>query len=427
VTTGSSAGGDDAFLLDQVARSLSGAQSATAAPLAVGVAVSGGGDSVALLHILHRAAPTAGLDLRAVTVDHGLRAQSASEASQVAGFCRRLGIPHHTLVWHGPQRTGNLMDQARRARIGLIGNWARTHGVTHVALGHTADDQAETFLMNLARTAGLDGLSGMRPSWAEGGVHWSRPLLQTSRAELRSYLRRHGVDWVDDPTNDDDRYARVRTRQALKTLEPLGITVEGLNRTMAHLRVARSALQTAAHDVALGIEYHAGALRFGRNLLLMQPSDIIRRLLIAMIRWMNGTDYPPREAKVCQLERALATGRTATLGGVRFQCQSDLILVTREVRAVTGPVSVHQKWDHRWQMTGPRPGVPGGGLMVAALGAGGLRHCPDWRATGICRTALIVTPAIWAGDTLIAAPLAGLTNGWQANVDPSFQRFVLSH
>ncbi|MGL4319255.1 MAG: tRNA lysidine(34) synthetase TilS, partial [Paracoccaceae bacterium] len=198
----------------------------------VGVAVSGGGDSIALLHLMHRIAPHAGWDVQAVTVDHALRHESAREAAGVSDYCATLGIPHSTLHWDHGVIAGNVMDAARQARKRLIGDWARGLGISHIAMGHTADDQAETFLMGLARASGLNGLSGMRRVWREHGVMWGRPVLGHSRAELRSYLRRHGIAWVDDPTNDDDSFTRIKARKALVALAPLGITVKGLTTTV---------------------------------------------------------------------------------------------------------------------------------------------------------------------------------------------------
>ena len=147
--------------------------SAGSGPL--GVAVSGGGDSVALLLML--ATVARGRPLAAVTVDHGLRPESGDEAAAVEALCAARGIPHATLRWNGWDGAGNLQDRARQARRTLIGAWARANGIGAVALGHTLDDQAETFLMRLARGSGVDGLSGMAPATRAEGVLWLRPLL----------------------------------------------------------------------------------------------------------------------------------------------------------------------------------------------------------------------------------------------------------
>lgn len=389
-------------------------------PDRIGVAVSGGSDSTALLHLFHRAHPG---KVHAVTVDHGLRAESATEAAGVAALCVSLGIPHTTLRWQGPTPSGNLMDQARRARLSLMADWAKGCGVSHIVLGHTADDQAETVLMNLARAAGLDGLTGMRDHWSEHGVHWSRPFLHMGREDLRGYLRRQGLAWIDDPSNENDRFSRVKARKALRALSPLGITVERLRETALHLTSARQALNHAVVELAeTAVIERAGGLTIARQTFRHLMPDMQRRLLLAMIGWMGGAAYPPRSAALFRLEGALDQGKPATLGGVRFRPRADHILVTREARAVQGAVPMGQRWDHRWQLTGPALE----GAEIAALGTHGLQDCPDWRDHAP-REVLLTSPALWHDGRLIAAPLAGKTGEYRVELAASLTEFILSH
>ena len=154
----------------------------------LGLAVSGGGDSVALLHL----AVACGLQPAVVTVNHGLRAEAASEAAQVAGVAAALGLSHETLLWQGWDHTGNLQDAARKARRRLISAWALQNNIASVALGHTQNDIAETFLMRLQRGAGVDGLAKMAGHWSEGGILWQRPLLGFTRNDLRLWLQAQG-------------------------------------------------------------------------------------------------------------------------------------------------------------------------------------------------------------------------------------------
>jgi tRNA(Ile)-lysidine synthase len=377
----------------------------------IGIALSGGGDSTALLHLCL----AAGFRVEAVTVDHRLRPESADEAAGVAAASAALGVPHEVRVWEHGLVAGNLMDQARRARVALIGDWARARGIADVALGHTRDDQAETLLMGLARTAGLPGLSGMRARWREGGVTFHRPLLDAGREELRGWLRARGVPWVDEPTNEDARFARVRARQALVALAPLGITAEGLAGVAGHLAMAQEALAVQVRAAAgRHVVPVAGALQMAPGLWL-EPEEVQRQVVIAALGWLTGADYPPRAADVARLVLAMSVGRDATLAGCRHR-EGWLL---REARALGGPVPVGAAWDRRWL-------VEGGPGEVRALGAGGLRQCPDWRGAGLPRAVLEVTPGIWAGETLLAAPLAGWPQGWSARLDASDHLFRLS-
>lgn len=391
-------------------------------PARVAVAVSGGGDSMALLHMALRARLHFGWQVSAVTVDHGLRSESAAEAAGVAAYCAQQGIGHAILRWQGPAAHGNLMDQARRARMALIAGWAKAQGIEHVLLGHTADDNAESFLMNLARQAGIDGLSGMRRDWMEQGISWHRPMLDLPRADLRAYLTRNHVSWVDDPSNDNTRFARVKARKAMQALRPLGITARTFGETISHLSDARHVLTLATVRAATVMDERGGALRLAVDSLAGLEPEIARRLLAATILWMNGADYPPLGAQLLHLQTKLARGEAAQLGGVRFVLRKGDLWIFREARAAMGPVSLDALWDHRWRLTGPA----GLGLQIAALGAEGLHQCPDWRSHGP-REALIVSPAVWAGKTLVAAPVAGLAGPYRADLAQGLAEFILSH
>lgn len=414
------AAGSDADLLNAAVGAFAGD-----APKKLGVAVSGGSDSMAALHLMVNAAQHAGWEVRAVTVDHGLRPEAREEAAHVGRICAGLGVAHDVLVWEHGAISGNLMDQARRARYRLMADWARTRGIGHVVLGHTADDQAETFLMGLAREAGLEGLSGMRVAWREGGVVFGRPFLAISRDDLRAYLRRQGVTWLDDPTNADDHYTRVKARRVLAALTPLGITVRQLSRVVDNLNSANSALVQATVMAASTVVIDAaGGLTFDRAGYQALPLEVQRRLLIAGLRWVSGAAYAPRAGALGRVQEAVLSGRDTTLWGCRIRVTSTGICITREPRAVAGVVcDVDQLWDGRWRLTGPKAE----GLEVWALGAAGLRQCKNWRASGVSRDVLLVSPAIWRDDTLVAAPVAGINNGFSAKIDAGFNSFIISH
>jgi tRNA(Ile)-lysidine synthase len=352
----------------------------------------------------------AGLTPEAVTVNHGLRPEAADEAAFVARFCAERGLAHAVLHWDGAGATGNLMDQARRARLALIGDWARGRGLAQVALGHTADDQAETFVMRLAREAGLEGLSGMRARFQAEGVLWLRPLLGLRRAALRDYLRGQGLGWVSDPSNEDPRFERVRARKALAQLAPLGVGAEALGAVIGHLAAADRVLAAQlAQFAASHLREEGGDLVIAAGAFAALDPELRRRLLRAALIWVSGEDYGPRAAK---LARVLAAPETATLHGCKMTCAKGAIRLTREARAVAGlRVPVAQIWD-RWRLLGPAEP----GHEIAALGAEGLRQCPDWRAAGLPRASLLASPAVWRGDLLISAPLAGRENGWKAEI-----------
>ena len=403
-------------------RFLQGLGDAVAQPL--GLAVSGGGDSIALLHL----AVQAGLAVRVATVDHGLRHESAAEADQVARICAGLKVPHTVLRWQGWDRRGNLQDQARRARYRLLADWARGCGLGAVVLAHTCDDQAETFVMRLARGAGVDGLAAMPVRRLSQGITWLRPLLTVGRAELRAWLTGQGLPWVEDPSNDDAHYHRVRVRKALGTLAAVGIDAPTLAHVAGHLAQVRAALD---------VQVLAAARQFARTLagdvvldaacLTELPPEILRRMMRAALLWVASSEYGPRGEALARLIAAVQAGQTATLLGCRVLVGRGVVRVTREWQAVRDVVAEPGAlWDRRWQVSGPQAK----GLQVRALGDAGLALCPRWRATGLPRASLLASPALWRGGDLVAAPLAGRPDGWQAETVGDGQAFhlsVLSH
>ena len=351
--------------------------------------------------------------VEAVTVNHGLRPEAAAEAAFVARFCAARGIPHTTLHWDGRQAEGNLMDAARRARLRLIGAWARERGLAQVALGHTADDQAETFLMRLSRASGLEGLAGMRPVFEAEGVRWHRPFLHHSRAELRAVLQAQGVSWVDDPSNANERFDRVKARKALAALAPLGIDADRLNAVVEHLAMAEQGLGLAAQRLARDhVQEQSGdvvidAQAFHRDF----DPEMQRRMMNAALIWVSGAEYPPRAGKLMDL-LAKANRQGRTLHGCRITATDAEIRITREEGAVAGlRVPFGQIWD-RWQLEGPAEE----GLEIGPLGAEGLRQAKAWRDSGLPRASLLAAPAVWRGEGLVAAPLAGLENGFRARI-----------
>lgn len=398
-----------------------------AATRPLGLAVSGGGDSMAMLHLAVRA----GIAVRVATVDHGLRPGSRAEAEAVARLCAGLGVPQAILTWQGWDGRGNLQARARAARRALLGDWAQREGLAAVALAHTSDDLAETLLMRLARGAGVDGLAAMAAEWQEGGVTFLRPLLAASRAGLRDYLAGIGADWIEDPSNAADRFDRVRARRALAALAPLGLGAPVLAEVAQHLGQARQALEAACDAAALRLVTEtAGMVRIAAGF-RGEPAEMRRRLIGRVLHWIAPAPYGPRGPAVQALLARLAAGGPAQLAGCHVLPAGQGLLVFREARAVAGLACPQDgRWDGRWRVEGPA--LAGGELR--ALGAAGLAQMPDWRSLGLPRAALLSLPALWQGGVLRAAPLLpqgqpGATT-WRFLCDPPPIRLhhsVLSH
>ncbi|PWJ22515.1 tRNA lysidine(34) synthetase TilS [Jannaschia seohaensis] len=371
-----------------------------------GVAVSGGADSLALLLASH----AQGLAARAVTVDHGLRPEAAAEAAQVARICAARGIPHETRrldLSDGPA----LQARARDARYRALGAWARTHGLRAVLLGHTADDVAEGFVMRLADGAGLDGLAAMTPRLERDGAVFLRPLLSVSRRALRDWVEAQGLVPVDDPSNADPRFERVRARHLIAGL---GIDPVQIAASATALRMARNALERRAREiVAEHVTFDWGDWLIPRetmDALLRDDPEHARRLLLAALAEIGGASHPPRRAKQEELLRRAAAARQTTLAGCLLTWTSDRLRVSREPAeaAAAPPAPLGALWDGRWRVTAQTETPPD--AHVAALGEA-VSDFP-WRESGLPRQSLLASPAIWSESRPIAAPLAHPEPGW---------------
>jgi tRNA(Ile)-lysidine synthase len=212
---------------------------------AVVIAVSGGPDSTALMMLAARwrAGLRRGPELFAVTIDHGLRPESAGEARSVKRLASRLGLRHRTLRWSGDKPKAGLPEAARNVRYRLLVAAARGVGASHILTAHTRDDQAETVLMRMARGSGPAGLAGMPRETEIDNVRLLRPLLTVPKARLIATLAAVGMSFVEDPTNRDPRYARARLRALLPVLAKEGLDASRLALLAQRLRRANETIE----------------------------------------------------------------------------------------------------------------------------------------------------------------------------------------
>jgi tRNA(Ile)-lysidine synthase len=370
-------------------------------PERLAVAVSGGGDSLALLGLACDWAEENHCRIHALTVDHGLRPEAGDEALLVAREAMRMGAQHDTLYWTGWDGKGNLPAAARDARYALMRDFCAREGIGAILLGHTQDDQAETVLMRLARGSGVDGLSAM-PEGRFGRDDILRPVLCESRADLRIWLTRQGMRWFEDPTNDDPRYDRVRARRLLTQLAPFGLDAARLAETAASLARARVALLARAADVADRIVTdRQGLLIFDREGLEQTEEETRLRLVAHGLACLSGAPYKPRLASLSTtLDRAL-NGQGGTLQGCRLIPSRDGLIMVREFKAVENSQCAadgEQIWDGRWCIEAPGQG----NAMIRPLGENGLAQ---WdRPATLSHAAMLSWPGVWQGDLLLAVP-----------------------
>lgn len=319
---------------------------------AIVVAVSGGPDSTALLALLarwlksKRQAPK----LIAVTVDHGLRPQSAGEARAVRRLAGSLGVMHRTLRWTGPKPAAGLQDAARRARYRLLAKAARQAGAPCVLTAHTRDDQAETVLFRLARGSGLTGLGAMAPKSPlpvkqAGEIALLRPLLDVSKARLLATLRRLGLPYADDESNRDVRFARPRLRRAMPALAAEGLDAARLTLLARRVRRAEAAIEANVTEAAASLAPppwpDCGPVSFSANPWCALPEEIGLRLLGRALAWA-GDEGPVELAKLetlhAELMRAGRAGRLRrTLAGALVTLSRGSVSVERAPRRRAAP------------------------------------------------------------------------------------------
>ncbi len=391
----------------------------------VAAAVSGGPDSMALLVLAGRWAAGAGIRLVALTVDHGLRAESADEASRVAEWCAARRIEHRILEWRGDKPSAAIQQAARAARYELMVRWCRDHGFAHLLLAHHLGDQAETLLMRLQRGSGVAGLAGMSAVALRDGVRVVRPLLAIPRDRLVVTLEAAGQDWLDDPSNDDRRFARVRIRHTAMRLAERGVGADDIGRVAAALGRVRAAREReladlAGHAVAI---FPEGYAEVDGEAFRQAAPVLARRLLSTVLRTVGGWRYEPRSRRLERLAAALEIGRPVrrhTLGGCLVEPAGNGFRVCREPRAIGAVRELGScaafRWDRRFEVAVSAAGAAAHrDARISALGEAGWQAIAETAGAPLRRlppaSALFGLPALWADGQVAEVPSIGYRRG----------------
>lgn len=363
------------------------------------VAVSGGPDSLALALLADAWARARGGAIRALIVDHGLRAEAAREAAEARAMLASRGIAASILRAAGLRPGTALAARARAARYALLREACAEAGIVHLLLGHHAADQAETLIMRAMAGSGASGLAGMAALVEEPGLRLLRPLLGTPPARLRATLRAGGVGWAEDPSNTHPAALRARLRADRADLDGSGPATRALSEAAeaAGIRRAQAEAATAAYLAA-----HVTFRPEGFALLPRAPMPV--DALAGVIAAIGGGARPGRAA----LAALAAAPRLATLGGVRFLSAGRLspgLLAVREPAAVAPPISAvpGASWDGRFRLVGGAS-VPAG----SSLGALGDTTSRLRGFSCLPASVLRVLPALFdAAGRLIAVPHIG--------------------
>ncbi len=369
------------------------------------VAVSGGADSMALALLAHGWAIKKGGTIQALTVDHGLRTGARAEALMTRRRLRALGIPCCILTWQGTKPGTGIQAAARAARYELLQDWCAGHGVLHLLLAHHLSDQAETLLLRLQSGSGSDGLAAMAPVNETSGVRLVRPLLGVAPERLRATLEKHRVEWLEDLSNRDTAFTRVRLRRLLPLLASHGLDAARLGDAVRDIAHARAAAETEttrllARTAAL---YPAGFCVLDRATIATAAPQLAQRAVARVLTCIGGNPYPPGRRPVAGLFGAIAAPgqfKGRTLAGCRLAPAGDRIIVCRESRSL-GPArklvpGAVVEWDGRFQVGLAATRTRRAGLLeVSALGAWDLsalaRETPEINHTNVPK---IVRPSL---------------------------------
>jgi len=377
----------------------------------IAVAVSGGPDSLALTLLAAEWAAARGGRAIGLTVDHRLRPDAAAEAARVGQWLAARGIEHAVLVRSGGRPAADIQAVARTARHDLLGRYCTEAGILHLLLAHHREDQAETLLLRLGRGSGLDGLAAMAPRRPTRWGQILRPLLGTPRTRLRATLAARGQDWVEDPSNADPVYARVRLRQLAPTLAAEGLSPARLAATAVRLGRTRAMVEQAvAAAAAERVTLHpAGFARLAGPFLTDLPEEVALRLLSRLLAVIGGEPLPPRLERLERLAYALAAGPVPgmTLAGCRIVADETGWIVCREAARVAPPRELSPGsqgiWDRRFlvRVAADAPA----GLRLGALGAApGHALSEAARRRGIPACARATIPALFDQQGVFAVP-----------------------
>ena len=337
----------------------------------IAVAVSGGSDSMALLRLAEQWSDHR-IKISVLTVDHGLRPEAAAEAGKVAEWCALRGLEHRTLRWEGPKPSTGLQAKARAARYDLMSVWCKANGVTYLLTGHTMDDQAETVLMRQRRTDTAESLAGIWETSIWNGVNVFRPLLGQSRADLRAYLTSLGQPWIEDPSNSDRRFERVRVRQTLAE--------EGRRVALADIAVqAGRAARAFAVDTEQWLNGQLTSYPEGFGAIpragFHELDPALQRRVLQHLLLIYGAGNRAEPGELDYLAKwIMGQGISRrTLGGAMLACRQSSVLIGREwARISPDPADVPDSgeilWDGRFLIEAP-PGaqvVPVGRLHGVA-------------------------------------------------------------
>lgn len=298
----------------------------------VAIAVSGGSDSMALLMLMKQYCGEINCDFIAITIDHNLRSESAEEAKEVGKILEKFHIEHKIIKWEGEKPKSNIQETARIARYELLTKYCKDHNINYLFTAHQMNDQAENFLIRAERGSGIYGLAGINNKIILNGITVLRPLLKVLKSDLQAYLNQLQIKWVDDPSNYNECFTRVKHRKFLEDNQKLIKIFASISEKLAPVKEAIDVIveQNLAKLVNFAENKQASFNLLEFNSL---PQEIRFRMLERILQNISEAQKPARGERIARLLDKLMKGKgfvAATLSNCLIFRKKDIIFVKEE-------------------------------------------------------------------------------------------------
>lgn len=380
----------------------------------IAIAVSGGADSIALMHFAKFWTDQRGGKCIALTVNHGMRAEAQQEAAFVHTLATSLGMQHHTLNIHLATSSSGLQQQARTKRYEAMEAFCTQHGILHLLTAHHADDNMETLAMHAWRSHSISELQGIPFIRYRPNLRLIRPLLNAQKSDLTQWLTTHYIPWKEDTSNHSDNYERNRLRKALRQFP---IPPMQARQFLAHMACANLLVQNDyIARVLQSIRYFpAGYAQLDWSTWQTVPTEYVIRLLLDICHSIGNAKNSPRHHELLNLANRLSdpTIKSTCLCGLQFaRGRKQSWYITRELAHVAPAITLFahslDEWDGRMMVQ--CADIPSAHFSLNVLGEQGLTQLKEskkighWRELGLPRAAIATLPAIWHLDQLRYVP-----------------------
>ncbi len=304
-------------------------------PKKIAVAVSGGCDSMAVTILTSKWAKLNRIELTAITVDHNLRDESKIEAESVNKFLNKQKINHIILTYDGEIPTSNIENIARNFRYKMIFKYMKDNGIETLFIGHNKDEEIETFLLNLTRGSGVYGLSGINEITKRDNITIIRPMLIFTKDEIKEFLTSNNIKWIEDPSNNDEKFKRVKIRKLKSVFEDLDLTMDRIKNTIENMKLTKDMYEFYINKCfEKSVKNIDGNTEIYVTEMLKFPKAIVLKVLGIIIKNITNNDYPPRFKNILLLYEKIISSADfkTTLGRFIIICKNGVIKFQKENR-----------------------------------------------------------------------------------------------